>query len=561
MGQLVIVGGPSAGRTVHLSKVTTLGRSSEAEVQFDDLTVSREHARILRDEQGHYILEDLHSGNGTFLNGIRIGSESVHEGDEIRVGDSVMIFRTPDAPASVVAADRTLLEVSDTAAESSVINAINVDSKIAARGISDDSTMEEMAGANRRLQMRLQIMCDMFRSIGTDLDEDTLLAKILDTLFQVFPDTLRGFIILRDPDSGELQPRATKTVGQELDNRLAISETILQYVMENKQAVLSSDAMQDGRFKDSASIANLQVRSVVMCAPLLHEGNVLGFISMDTQRISRSYDEVGLSLLAGISNQASLAIANARMHATLVQRRRIEQDLHNAARIQHNFLPQQLPSVEGYDFADWYRTAQEVGGDFYDFISLADGRLGIAVGDVSGKGITAALMMAKMTGYVRFHAAEGAPPEVILQKINEAIAASDTEIFVTLMFAILDSKKHELVLSNAGHLPPTVRRADGTVHLAECPSGFPIGITTEADFSQASLQLGEQDRVCLFTDGIIEAMNENKEPYGYERLEQVLRDSPVAAKGIVEAIQQSVRQYMGPADQSDDLTLVCFGPG
>jgi len=150
---------------------------------------------------------------------------------------------------------------------------------------------------------------------------------------------------------------------------------------------------------------------------------------------------------------------------------------------------------------------------------------------------------------------------VILQKINEAIAASDTEIFVTLMFAILDSKKHELVLSNAGHLPPTVRRADGTVHLAECPSGFPIGITTEADFSQASLQLWEQDRVCLFTDGIIEAMNENKEPYGYERLEQVLRDSPVAAKGIVEAIQQSVRQYMGPADQSDDLTLVCFGPG
>ena len=555
MGQLMIVSGPSAGRTMHLSKVTTLGRSSEAEVQFDDLTVSREHARILRDEQGRYILEDLHSGNGTFLNGIKIGSESVHEGDEIRIGESLMIFRTPDAPASVIAADRTLLEVSGTAAQSSVINAINVDSNIAARGVSDDSTMEELAGANRRLQ----IMCNMFRSIGTDLDEDTLLAKILDTLFRVFPDTLRGFIILRDPESGELQPRATKTVGQELDNRLAISDTILQYVMEKKQAVLSSDAMHDGRFKDSASVANLQVRSV-MCAPLLHEGNVLGFISMDTQRISRSYDEVGLSLLAGISNQASLAIANARMHARLVQRRRIEQDLHNAARIQHNFLPQQLPSVEGYDFADWYRTAQEVGGDFYDFIPLADGRLGIAVGDVSGKGITAALMMAKMTGYVRFHAAEGAPPEVILQKINKAIAASDTEVFVTLMFAILDSNTHELVLSNAGHLPPMVRRADGTVHLAECPSGFPIGITTEADFSQASLQLGEQDRVCLFTDGIIEAMNENKEPYGYERLEQVLRDSPVEAKGIVEAIQQSVRQYMGPADQSDDLTLVCFGP-
>ena len=216
--------------------------------------------------------------------------------------------------------------------------------------------------------------------------------------------------------------------------------------------------------------------------------------------------------------------------------------------------------MQGYEFADWYCSAQEVGGDFYDFVLLPDEKLGIAVGDVSGKGITAALMMAKMTGHVRFHAAAGLPVGEVLSEINRAIAASETEIFVTLLFLILDWKRHHLTMANAGHLPPVIRHASGTVETAECASGFPIGVTLDAEFPQTELEIRPEDRLCIFTDGIIEAMNEKQETYGSQKLEEVLRDCPLAPEAIVERIQQSVWQHMGAAKQSDDLTLVCFGP-
>ncbi len=555
MARLEVIGGPAAGRSAHLSKATTLGRSTDAQFQLDDLTVSREHARLLRNERGGYILEDLHSGNGTFVNGSRIESLMLRDGDEVRIGSNIMIFHGETTPAAIAAADRTLIQISETADDTSVVNTISVETAVGAEEASDETTTEELIGANRRLQ----VLCDMFRSIGTDLNEEMLLEKILDTLFRVFPDTFRGFIILREPETGQLTPRATKTIGQQVDSTLAISDTILQIVLEKKQAVLSSNAMDDPRFKDSESVASLQMRSV-MCAPLLHEGEVLGFVFLDTQRVSKGYNEEGLALLAGIVNQASLAIANARMHSRLVERQRIEQDLRNAARLQQHFLPQEPPRVQGYEFADWYCSAQEVGGDFYDFVLLPDEKLGIAVGDVSGKGITAALMMAKMTGHVRFHAAAGLPVGEVLSEINRAIAASETEIFVTLLFLILDWKRHHLTMANAGHLPPVIRHASGTVETAECASGFPIGVTLDAEFPQTELEIRPEDRLCIFTDGIIEAMNEKQETYGSQKLEEVLRDCPLAPEAIVERIQQSVWQHMGAAKQSDDLTLVCFGP-
>ena len=219
-----------------------------------------------------------------------------------------------------------------------------------------------------------------------------------------------------------------------------------------------------------------------------------------------------------------------------------------------------MPDVKGYDFSDWYTSAHEVGGDFYDFVRLPDGRLGIVVGDVSGKGITAALMMAKMTGHVRVNAAAGLPPGELLGALNKAISASATEVFVTVLFMVLDPERHTLQIGNAGHLPPLIRRADGTVESADRTSGFPIGITDEAEFPECSLRIEPQDRVCVFTDGLTEAMNEDKEVYGEDRFKEALRDAPLAPAAIVESIQKSVREYTGDAEQSDDLTLVCFGP-
>jgi len=556
MAELEIVGGPGAGQTFQLERMTTVGRGEEVDLRVDDASVSRRHARFVRNKDGQYVLFDLESHNGTLVNRDRITACLLHDGDEIRMGRTVMIFHAHPVSAAAAQAQDTQLEM--TGEESTtVVNTIAVDSLgalAAPAAPPGQAPPAQMAGAYRSLQM----VFDMFRSIGVGGKEDELLETVLDTLFRVFPDTERGFVILRNPDTGALRPAATRVAGAEADNRLHLSNTILQYVLDRKQAVLSTDAMSDGRFGSSATIMGLGLRSV-MCAPLKHEDEILGFISLDTRKVTPSYNADALALLAGIANFASLAIANARLHRQLVERERVEQDLRNARRIQHSFLPQESPELSGYEFAEWYNAAQQVGGDFYDFIHLPDGSLAITIGDVSGKGITAALLMAKLTGHIRFLAASGASPGELLGSLNRTFSGPGADIFVTVLYVVLDWRRHSLLIANAGHHAPLIRRADGSVAEARCQGGFPVGVLEETAFPETELSLEPGDCVCLFTDGIVEAMDEHQEPYGAERLRRSLAAAPPGAHAVLERIQQSVWQHIGPAAQSDDLTLLCIG--
>ncbi|MHC4788579.1 MAG: FHA domain-containing protein, partial [Planctomycetota bacterium] len=439
MAHLLVSKGEQEGARVPLQRVTCIGRGLDMDVRLDDLTVSKRHARVLSNERGEFILEDLASSNGTYLNGQQVTTKKLNEGDEIRIGSSAFIFHGDDESAAVRAEDATLLDIEEGMDSTSVLRAMSVDTETTAGRVGADTTVEDLSGANYRLRTLLEI----FQSIGAALDEDELLNRILDKLFEVFPESGRGFIILRDPDTGQLTQRAVKVArgGTPEGERLQISSTILEYVLEQKQAVLSSDAMEDDRFPTSQSILDFEMRSV-MCAPLMYEDEVLGFILLDTQRIASNYDEEGLMLLGGIANQAALNIANARLHGQLLRRERLEQDLRNARRIQNSFLPQESPDVDNYEFVDWYDTALEVGGDFYDFIELPDGCVLVVVGDVSGKGITAALMMAKMASNVRFLAGTQPRPSELLDRLNQVALVSETDMFVTVLVMLVDTKNH-----------------------------------------------------------------------------------------------------------------------
>ena len=558
MSTVAAVKGPAAGQTFTLLKVTIVGRSMDAGIRVDDLTLSREHARFMVDERGEVICEDLRSGNGTFVNGTRIDSVRLNDGDTIVVGESVLVYHADPTAGKETPDDvgqMTMLSFDAPESDSSVINTLDVDSATGGDKATNESTVEELHSANQRLH----ILYEMFQSFGTSLKEDDLLDKILETLFRIFPATQRGFIILRDPQTEELVPRATRIAGSTDDNRVNISRTLLQFVMEKKQAVLTRDAMEDDRFSGSDSIMDMGMRSV-MCAPLLNDERVIGFLTVDTQEVTGSYDQDGLALLAGIASQAGLAITNARMHSELLNQERINQDLANARRIQHSFLPQSYPDVSGYEFADWYVAAQDVGGDFYDFIVTPSGKLCVAVGDVSGKGIPAALMMAKTASHVRFQSGAGIGPAKMLKEINKAIAESDTELFVTLLIMLLDTETHEITVANAGHLSPIVRHADGTVETVECEGGFPIGLVEDAEFPETVMDIGAGDRVCLFTDGVTEAMDAGKEQYGEDELAAAIQGASANASDIIRAVQESMTQHVKDAHQSDDVTFVCFGP-
>lgn len=556
MAYLDVTQGERAGTKVSLQKVTCIGRGLDMDVRLDDLTVSKRHARVLSNDRGEHFVEDLASSNGTFLNGGQVTTKKLADGDEIRIGNNVFVFHSDSQDSTLPPPGRTMLDIGADTTSTSVISSVDMEQESSQLVAGDEATIEELTQANYRLGTVLEI----FQSIGTGLDEEELLEKILDKLFAVFSETGRGAIILRDPETGQLTPRASRmeTGGEGEDQKLQISETILEDVIDHKRAVLSADAMSDERFSSSQSILDFEVRSV-MCAPLMSGDQVLGFIWLDTQRIAANYNDEGLRLLASIANQAALTIANARLHGQLLRRERLEQDLRNARRIQNSFLPTEPPQVAGYEFVDWYGPALEVGGDFYDFIELPNNQVLVAVGDVSGKGITAALMMAKMTSNLRFFAGGTSEPAALLQKLNQVALTSATDMFVTILVMLLDWQNHMVRMSNAGHCYPMLRGADGHVERVEGGNGYPVGITQEAQFPEATFSVKPGEMLCVFSDGITEAMNEDEELFGYSKLSDAMEQAAGSPLDVVKSIQRAIREHAGAAPQSDDLTLVCFG--
>ena len=557
MAYLLVTKGQQTGMKVPLEKVTCIGRGLDMDFRLDELTVSKRHARVLRNERGEYLIEDLASSNGTFLNGLQVTTKKLKDGDEIRIGNTVVAFHADAADGSAPKSAETVIDVGEETTSTFVISSVDMGQDTAEVLAGAEATIDELTRANFRLMTVLEIL----QSIGAALEEEELLEKILEKLFEVFPETNRGFIALRDPETGQLIPRASKfeTDAQADQEKLQISETILEYVIDNKQAVLSADAASDDRFSSSQSILDFKMHSM-MCAPLMGElQEVLGFIWLDTQRIATNYNEEGLTLLAGIANQAALSLANARLHAQLVKRERLEQDLQNARRIQNSFLPTEPPHLGAYEFVDWYDTALEVGGDFYDFIELPDNRILVAVGDVSGKGITAALMMAKMASNLRFFAGSNPEPGALLQNLNQVALMGETDMFITMLVLLLDWEGHTVVMSNAGHCYPLLRKVDGRVERIEGGNGYPVGITEDADFPEATFSIGAGEVICLFSDGITEAMDENAEQFGTKGLSRAMAQASGSPIDQVKSIQRAVREHVGTAPQSDDCTLVCFG--
>jgi serine phosphatase RsbU (regulator of sigma subunit) len=266
-----------------------------------------------------------------------------------------------------------------------------------------------------------------------------------------------------------------------------------------------------------------------------------------------------LAVLAGLANVASLAASHARLHAQLLERQRIDRDLAGARRIQHAFLPEKTPEIGGYECHQWYTTAMEVGGDFYELVEMPKRQLLTVVGDVSGKGITAALMMAKVTGSVRFIAPLELQPAALLARINEVVLQSAPDMFITLLVMLLDCEAHTVTMASAGHLWPLLRHADGSVDCLEGESGFAVGMVADADYPESVVPMPPGAVLCAFTDGITEAMNADGDQFGHDRLAAAVAGAAGSAGGVLIAVQEAVRTHVAGHPQSDDITLVCLG--
>ena len=425
-----------------------------------------------------------------------------------------------------------------------------------------------------RPEVKLKAILEITRSLSNELRIDAVAPKILDSLMEIFPGAERLFLMLQDPSSKRLVRKAFKYRPQKRTSFLrtvpedevptSISRSIVDYVLGQKKAVLSQDAGDDKNLPSSASIADLKIRSV-MCVPLLTPDNkALGILQLDTSD-RRQFNEDDLDVLAAVASQAAISIQNASMLESLLERERLNRDLKIAEQVQKRFLPQVVPTVPGYEFFAHYQPTYEVGGDYYDFVPLPDDRMAFAIGDVSGKGVAAALMMAKFSGDTRYCILTENAPAPTATRLNSLLCAAGIEDkFITLGLCVLDAPTRKLTLTSAGHTPVLIRRADGRVdEVGQEVAGLPLGIMEDSVYQETEVQLNQGDVVVIYSDGVTDARSPGDELYDSQSNHRLLKRVAQSSGGPVavgRAILQDIREFSAEHSQADDITLVCLGP-
>jgi sigma-B regulation protein RsbU (phosphoserine phosphatase) len=549
--------GLNPGQVIPLERPQAiLGRHPECDIVLESAAVSRQHAKITQSE-GRFYLEDLNSRNGTYVNGKLLTQPyMLKENDAITICDLSFIFYSgpPDlnppveVPQQRPGVQETFIE-DDPVRNSSTIT----------------SRVDLTAGSTSlRLQVnteaKLKALLEISQHLGRALELSEVLPKLLESLFRIFPQADRGFIVLSDPQSGKLTPKAVHYRRESDAQSFRLSRTILGAVISGRQAILSADAAADSRFGLAESIVDFQIRSM-MCAPLITgEGSVLGVIQIDTVDPRNRFNQEDLDLLASVACQAAFAVENAQLHDLAMREQALKRELAVAHEVQRGFLPAASPKLPGYEFFEYYEPASALGGDYYDYVELPGGRLAVVLGDVSGKGISASLLMAKLSAEARFCLASEPQPAEAVAKLNRVFCGSGWEDrFVTLVLAVLDPQEHEVILVNAGHLPPILRRGAAAGPVAEEIAQLPLGVDRNTRYQQAAVSLQPGDALVLYTDGITEAMNAHDELYGDRRLLAQLTAQPGEVRRLGRRLLDDVKLFVGARPQSDDLCLACFG--
>jgi sigma-B regulation protein RsbU (phosphoserine phosphatase) len=425
-------------------------------------------------------------------------------------------------------------------------------------------TMEnrsEIARLNQKIA-RLSSLIEVNALISSSLDLDRILENVMTISKQVMNADASSLMLVDEKTDELVYEVALGTVGEKLKKefRLKRGQGIAGTVAEEGTPLLLEDAYTHPKFHRAHDDATGYRTKSMITVPLKVGERVTGVAQVINRLDGKPFDKDDLELFLALSGLAAIAIENAKMHQSLMEKQRLVKDMEFARTVQESFLPQRAPDVPGYRFSAHYTPAQEVGGDFYDFIRLGGDRTGIVIGDVSGKGVPAALFMAKLGSDMRTLAFTEADPGVALAKLNDLLAdRSRRGMFATLLYLALDARTGAITICNAGHLPPVIKKADGSVVRLAAAGGAPLGIMPGLQFARETAALGPGDTVVLYTDGIIEAMNAREELYGFDRFEALLRGGPPEPEQLTNAVIADVNRFTGLSPQHDDMTLVCFG--
>jgi serine phosphatase RsbU (regulator of sigma subunit)/pSer/pThr/pTyr-binding forkhead associated (FHA) protein len=543
---LLTLHGETPGKVYRLDRDSTLiGRDLSCNIVLSRKFVSRKHARITQGPAG-YEIEDLASNCGTQVDGQRIaGRVLLKDGSNVKIGNYLFVFSLP-----------ALVVTDDAEGSSSTII-----------GMVDLARSLDAAPSAVNAEEKLRHVLEISRKLGESLLLEDVLERTLESLFKIFPQADRGFVLLKKGEKIDLDPRAIKFRGGGTGN-LTISRTVLNYVLNERRAILSSDTATDGRFDQSQSIIGA-IRTM-LCVPLLDvDRNLVGILQLDTCDDRGKFREEDLGLLVAVASQVSVGVENARLHSELIEKSQLEQESQDAHEVQHALLPERPPELPGYVFWNHYEPARFVGGDYFDYLPLASGdaqgtlaprRWLLAVGDVAGKGMPAALLMARLSVEVRLFALTMSEPVHLLERLNRDFChRAIGDRFITLLLVLVDAENHGITVVSAGHSGPIIRRADDSLEtIGTAEAGAPLGVVEDAVYRAATADIGPGDMVLLYTDGLIDAMDPRGRCFGIEPLKQLFRSAPRGASSAGQEVVRTVRQHATGSPRIDDITLICF---
>ena len=405
-----------------------------------------------------------------------------------------------------------------------------------------------------RRALEKDVLLEISKALSAPLDLEEVIEAIFGALRQVVRyDAATIYLVNRSTLALEM----VREVGYPTDSAhafdLQIGQGIVGWVAKTGQPVIVPDVASDPRYV----VARPSTRSE-LAAPLLLEGRTIGVFNIESDD-NDAYHDGHLELVSAFAAQAAVAIERARLTNELLEQRRLEKEIAIAREIQLSFLPKRAPGVPGFDVAGTMLPHHGVGGDYFDFIPVSESRLGLAIADVSGKGIPAALIMAGFRMSLLAEVRNEFAIRAVMRKVNSLLHEStDRDKFVTAFYGVLDYRNHVLIFSNAGHNPPILLRADGTYEYLE-EGGVAFGVLPDARYEERPVGIHAGDLLVLYTDGVTESESPSGEQFGTRRLEGVMRSlASRTASEIVEGIIAEVTRWAGERGVSDDLTLIAL---
>jgi len=541
--ELVISGPEGAKSTVELkNNALSLGRSADNDLAYpEDPWLSRYHLSFER-QQNTWVVKDCASRNGTVVN-----ATNLREPHRLRSGDRIY-------------AGHLTIEVRDrmTAERPKVISFFPQDEERSTREATIVTSLDKVLGktaktnppANEATLSTARVVRSLIRA-GQELAGHQPLQELFPSILNLALSAVeakRGVILILE--NGELVVRASKGEG------FSISTSVRDRVLSEKCSLVISDAQLDAAFRDQKSIVMHRVRSM-MAVPLQTGDHVIGLIYVDNGAFIRPFSQEDLDLLTVMANVAAIRIEHARLATVEQSEKLLESELAQASEIQQSLLPPEAPKYEGYDLAGYNVACRTVGGDYYDFLQYKDGRLGLVVGDVSGKGLPAALLMSSLQARVQMLVETAPDPAFALTTLNRNLAARNpVGKFITFYYGLLDLNTGCLLYSNAGHNYPLLARAEGRVEPLT-GSGMVMGLFPDTQYQLRETRMDHGDLLALYSDGVTEARSITGEEFGEHGLATFLaahRSEPCAE--IVTALAQHVREWCGKSSFTDDFTVL-----